>query len=483
MTLATVPRYDSGQISDREGRAVVVGAGIAGLVAARVLADAFDEVTVIDRDPLPDEPVARQGVPQARQIHILWEAGRATLEAFFPGYSEELRSAGGVVIDGRRDFYLFSQNGFLSPGLKPFPLYAATRPLYEQLLRRRVSELDGVHLRGNCQFTTYLADDAATTVNGVVVRSDNAQQEELAADLVVDATGRTSRTPDWLEKYGYTMPATEEVHVDLAYTATLIERPSDDRRMIGVLAEAPRTRGGAVLPVEDNRWLVNLHGIHGDHPPTDVEDSDDFAASLPTPIVKDLLDEHPRMSEKSTFYPFPSSRRYRYEELNRFPDGLVVIGDAIASFNPIYGQGMSVAALEALMLHHTLATNDRQQFGRRFFDRVAAVVEPAWMLAAGADFGFPQTEGDRPRGTAFFNWYLARLLRKAHTDRALTDAFTEVLSMQQSPTSLLRPGVLWRVLRPGQKDEQLPLREPPCTRPKSPRRRRDESVSTREKQP
>lgn len=216
-----------------------------------------------------------------------------------------------------------------------------------------------------------------------------------------------------------------------------------------------------MLPVEDDRWLVNLHGIHGDHPPTDVEESKDFAASLPTPIVKDLLDERPWVSEEIAFYPFPSNRRYRYEELDRFPDGLVVLGDAIASFNPIYGQGMSVAALEALMLHHTLAGDDREQFELRFFDRAAEVVEPAWMLATGADFSFPQTEGARPRGTVLFNWYLARLFRKAHTDSVLTDAFTRVLSMQQPPTSLLRPGVMWRVLRPGQKDEQSSLREPP----------------------
>ncbi|MFA9427170.1 NAD(P)/FAD-dependent oxidoreductase [Natronorubrum sp. A-ect3] len=429
-------------------------------MAARVLADAFDEVTVLDRDTLPDEPVARRGVPQARQIHILWEAGRATLEELFPGYIEELRTAGGVVINGRRDFYMYSQGDFLAAGSEPFQLYAATRPLYEQLLRRRVSGLDGVVLRGNCPFLEYLADDGVTSVKGVVIR-DGGSEKELAADLVVDATGRTSQTPNWLEKYGYTPPATEEVHVDLAYSANLIERPADDRRMIGVLAEAPRTRGGAVLPVEDNRWLVNLHGIHGDHPPTDVNESKDFAASLPTPIVKDLLDDRLRVSDEIAFYPFPSNRRYRYEELDRFPDGLVVMGDAIASFNPIYGQGMSVAALEALMLHHTLATDDREQFGLRFFARAAEVVEPAWMLATGADFGFSQTEGDRPRGTAFFNWYLARLFRKAHTDRELTNSFTRVLSMQQPPTSLLRPGVMWRVLRPGQRDKQASLRESP----------------------
>ena len=461
MTVTAVSQYDSEQIPDRGGHAIVVGAGIAGLCAARILADAFAEVVVIDRDPLPDAPVARDGVPQARQIHILWEAGRATLEALFPGYSEELVAAGGVSIDGQRDFYMYSQGNYLAAGSKPFPLYAATRPLYEQLLRRRVSDRDDIHLRGSCSFVDYVADDAAASINGVVIRNQDGDLEQFTAELVVDATGRLSRTPEWLSKHGYNPPATEEVHIDLAYSTTSIERPADDNRMIGALAAPPRTRGGAVLPVEDDRWLVNLHGIHGDHPPASIEDATEFAASPPIPVVGELLNEYPVVSEECAFYPFASHRRYRYEDLDQFPNGLLVIGDAIASFNPIYGQGMSVAALEALRLQHILTTADHETLATRFFDRVTEIVDPAWMLATGADFGFPQTQGEKPPGAAFFNWYLSRLFRKSHTDSVLTDAFTRVLSMQQHPTSLLRPAIMWRVLRPRVRAVQPLPREPP----------------------
>jgi 2-polyprenyl-6-methoxyphenol hydroxylase-like FAD-dependent oxidoreductase len=383
------------------------------------------------------------------------------LEVLFPGYSEELVAAGGVSVDGQRDFYMYSQGNYLAAGSKPFPLYAATRPLYEQLLRRRVSDYDGIRLRGNCPLVSYLTDDAATVVGGVVVRNRDGQQEELAADLVVDATGRTSRTPDWLSSHGYTPPATETVHIDLAYSATCIERPANDSRMVGALAAAPRTRGGAVLPVEDDRWLVNLHGVHGDHPPRNVEDARDFAASLPVPIVNRLLDEYPIVSEEIAFYPFPSNRRHRYEDPDRFPRGLLVVGDAIASFNPIYGQGMSVAALESLVLHSVLTRDDQGPLAVEFFDRVTEIVDPAWMLATGADSGFSQTRGEKPRGAAFFNWYLSRLFRNAHTDSVLTDAFTRVLSMQRHPASLLRPGIMWRVLRPSLRAVRRQPREPP----------------------
>ena len=466
MTSATVRRGDG----DRSGRAIVVGAGVAGLTAARVLADSFDSVTVIDRDRLPDEPVARSGVPQAHQIHILWEAGRSALEELFPGYTEELCAAGGVPIDGQRDLHLYSQGEFLASGSSPFPLYAASRPLYEQLLRRRVGELEGVRLRPQCRFVAYETDERGTSVTGVSVRPRGAHRTELPAELVVDATGRTSRTPAWLARNGYGPPPTEEVTIGLAYTTIALERPPDDRRMIGMLAEPPRTRGGAVLPVEGDRWLVNVHGVHGDHPPAAADEIGEFVTPLPTPVFDRLLEECPPLAETGHHYPFPSNRRYRYEDLERFPDGLIVVGDALASFNPIYGQGMSVAALEALTLGRTLR-DGRSGIPTRFFDRAAAIVDPAWMLAVGADSAFSETRGDVPRGTSIFDWYLSRLFRKAHADGTLTDAFLEVLSMQQPPSSLLRPSVAWRVLGPGhagnRSSRDSPNR-PPSTRESEP---------------
>lgn len=448
MTLATVPQYDGDRLSSVGEHAVVIGASMAGLCAARVLADGFDDVTILERDPLPDEPLARRGVPQANQPHIMWEAGRATLEDLFPGYSEALLAAGGVLVDGRSDFHTYSEGDYLASGTDNFRLYSATRPVYEHLIRRRVSALDGVHMRAEHQFIDYVIDDGASAVEGVLVRDRDAEQTALSAELVVDATGRTSRTPAWLDRHGYTPPLLNELYIDVGYSTTFIDRPVDDHRAFGVLAEAPRTRGGVAAPVEDGRWLVNMHGVHGDHPPTDVEGFMHFAASLPTPEITRLLDEYLQVDEVISRYRFPANRRYRYENLDRFPDGLLVIGDAIASFNPIYGQGMSVAALEALVLHHTLATDSQEPVALRFFARTAAVVDTAWMMAIGADFGYPETEGEKPRGTGFFNWYLSRLFRSAHTDGTLTDAFNRVLSMQQPPTSLLRPRIAWRVLGP-----------------------------------
>lgn len=461
MTLATVPRYDRDRITEQRRHTVVVGAGMAGMVAARVLADAFDEVTVIDRDSFPDDPIPRRGVPPGNHVHSLWESGRATLEDLFPGFSEELRAAGGVTTELGSDFKIFLQGDFMAPGTDRHVMYFATRPVIEHLVRQHVSMLDRVQIRPQCQFIDYLVTDGGTAIEGVVIRNQASEREELTAEVVVDATGRTSRTPAWLEEHGYTPPPLDEIRIDLGYASTFIERPPNDTRAFAVDAEVPHTRGAFVFPIEGNRWLVSLYGRHGDHPPVDATSFTEFTSSLPTPVVKELLDEHPMVTKDIIRYPFPANRRYRYDELDRFPDGLVVIGDAIASYNPTNGQGISVAALQALALHHALATDDRREMGLRFFDDAAEIGGIAWDLTVGGDLEFPQTEGPRPRGTAVSNWYLNRMVRRAHTDSRLSDVVFQVFSLQQPPSELFRPRVIWRVVSPIRNVRGLQPREPP----------------------
>jgi 2-polyprenyl-6-methoxyphenol hydroxylase-like FAD-dependent oxidoreductase len=427
---------------------VVVGASMAGLLTARVLADYFQTVTVIERDTFPDEPIARRGVPQGRHIHLLLPAGRATLEDLFPGYGEDIVSNGGVVIDASRDVLHYEEGGFLADGPRPIPLYLASRPLYEHLVRRRVAEHERIELRQSCQWVEFLVDEDATTVQGVTIRTDEGTSVELRTELVVDATGRTSRTPNWLANHGYSEPEVKEVFVDIAYSTVRIERPVDDRRMVFLPHSPPRTRGGSTPPIEDGGRIVTLFGVHGDHPPTDRDGLIEFAASLPIPHFERLLDSHPWISEEVAHYPFPANIRRHYENLDRFPDRLLVIGDALTSFNPIYGQGMSVAALEALVLHHTLTAGGCENLAGRFFDRAEGVIDTAWKMAVGSDFAFPQTEGTKPRGTDLSNRYVSRLRRRAHDDGVLRDAFYQVIGMEEPPTTLFHPRIMWRTLKP-----------------------------------
>lgn len=445
MTLSMVPQYDRDRVGRAGGRAVVVGGSVGGMLAARVLADGFDEVTVLDRDALPDGPATRRGVPQGHQIHLLHEAGRATIEDLLPGYGEDLLSAGGLLLDYGSDFEFYSAGSYLADSANYLPTYLASRPLYEHVVRSLAADVDGVDLWTETHCTDYLLDDAGEAVRGVEIREGEGTRE-LPADLVVDATGRTSRTPAWLDSHGFPSPVTDEVHIDMAYCSTYVERPPAVRRAYYALPEPPRTRGSLIHPVEGDRWVMTLIGMHGDHPPTDPEGYARFAESLPVPEPARLLEEHPRVAGINK-HPFPFHPRHRYEDLATFPAGFLVFGDAITSFNPVYAQGMSVASLEALQLHHALAAG-REDLAPRFFDRASAVVDVAWDMAVGTDMGYERTEGPGSAPSWLQERYNAMVNRAAHTDAAVAEAVHRVIRLERRPAALARPAIAWRVLSP-----------------------------------
>lgn len=419
---------------------------MAGLCAARVLDDAFEEVVVLERDAFPDEPTVRDGAPQTSQPHAMLEAGRVTLEDLFPGFGEDIRTAGGLELDMADDFTWYDQGGVVTSTDVAMPALYASRPLFEHVVRERMRDREAIRLRGDCRFFDYRYDADAGRVTGVRFRDETGAEASLEADLVVDATGRTSRTPEWLEHHGFSAPETSEVEVEVTYSTVRIERPPDAEGGVLVAPETDRPRGAAMMPVEDDRWEIVFQGIHGERAPADRETFLQWAEALPVEEIARQLREREWVSEIQR-YPFPASVRRHYEDLQRFPDGLVVTGDAVASFNPIYGQGMSVAALDALMLHYEL-DDGLEGLGPRFFERVSPIVDEPWQLAVGNDFIFEGTTGPKPTGTDLFNRYVARLLQRAHDDGALTEAFFRVFRLERSATSLLRPSVIWRVFRP-----------------------------------
>lgn len=449
MTLANVQRYDSDGLSDLGGHAVVVGGSVAGLLTARVLADGFDEVTILERDSLPEDPAPRSGIPQGRHIHVLETAGRETFEDLFPGYGEDLISEGGLIIDLMSDLIHYERGDYLADGPQRMPLYCASRPLFEHVLRQRVTARDSITLRSETQFIDYVFDESESRVEGVTIRENGSEELEVAAELVVDTSGRTSNTRSWLEDQGFPLPDIDEVHIDVAYSTALIERPQTDRRGLFVPPESGRPRGVVMFPIENKQWQPTLVGVHGDHPPTTKTELIDFANSLPAPEIGDILESQSWVNDNITHYPFPSNRRVRYENLKQFPDDLVVLGDAVCSFNPLYGQGMSTAALQALQLHHTLSNQGREDIGLRFFDAIEEVIDSPWTVAVGGDFEFQETTGPKPRGTDFINSYLDRFIRAAQTDGQLREALVRVFNQEEPPSSLMRPRYILRVFKPG----------------------------------
>ena len=431
-------------------RAVVLGASMAGLLAAKVLSDSYGQVTVIDRDELPEASTHRRGVPHGRHIHGLLARGQQALEELFPGLTAELVAHGVPAGDMQADTRLFFSGHRLRQAPAGLVVLCASRPVLEGRVRARVRALPNVRLVDRCDVVGLATTPDRRRVTGarLLRRADGSAEEALGADLVVDATGRGARTPAWLEALGYPRPEREQVRVGLGYASRIYRLPPDalggDLAVLHA-ATPPHPRAGALQVLEGDRWMVTLAGILGDHPPTDPVGFLDFARSLRFPDIYQAVRDAEPLDDPVAFR-FPASVRHRYEKLDRFPGGLLVMGDAVASFNPIYGQGMSVAALEALALRRHLEHGTAQR-PRNWFRELARVVDVPWDIAAGGDLVFPGVQGRRTAKVRLVNAYLAQLHAVAAHDADLAGAFLRVAGLVAPPGSLLRPGVAARVLR------------------------------------
>jgi 2-polyprenyl-6-methoxyphenol hydroxylase-like FAD-dependent oxidoreductase len=431
-------------------RAVVLGASIAGLLAARVLAEAYAQVTVIDRDELPETAVHRRGVPHGRHLHALAARGQEALEELFPGLTAELVADGAPIGDLLDDGRLYFSGHRLCHAHAGVVLLGASRPLLEAHVRARVRALPNVDLVDRCDVVGLLTTGDGHRVTGAraLRRADSSAEEVLGADLVIDASGRGSRTPVWLEGLGHARPEAEQVRIGLGYATRTYRLPADalgGRLAVLDTATPQLPRTGALLALEGDRWMVTLAGILGDHPPTDPDGFVAFARSLRFADISEALRHAVPLDDPVTFR-FPASVRHHYERMRGFPDGLLVMGDAVASFNPIYGQGMSVAAIEALTLRRHLERGVEPQ-PHRWFRDLARVVDVPWDMAAGGDLAFPGVDGRRTGKHRLVSTYLTRLHAAAAHDADLASAFVRVAGLVAPPQTLLRPAVAVRVLR------------------------------------
>ncbi len=455
-------------------RAVVIGASMAGLLAARVLADGYGRVTVIDRDELPETPTHRRGVPHGRHIHALAARGQQVLEELFPGLTAELIAegapAGDMLTDAR--FYLSGQR--LARAHSGLILLCASRPLLEARVRARVRVLPNLEFLDRCDVVGLATTPDGRRVTGarVLRRADGSAEELVGADLVVDASGRGSRTPTWLDALGYDRPEREEVRIGLGYATRTYRLPPDALDgMLAVLDAAtpdlPRT--GALQRLEGDRWMLTLAGILADHPPTEPDGFLDFARSLRFPDIYEAVRAAEPLDDPVGFR-FPASVRHRYELLHRFPAGFLGVGDAVCSFNPIYGQGMSVAGLEALTLRRHVQMGIEPE-PRRWFRDLAAVVDVPWDMSAGGDLLFAGVPGHRTLRIRLLGGYLSRLHAAAAHDASLATAFMRVAGLVAPPQSLLTPRTTLRVLRDGRarrRSQPVTVRTAPTQNPDHP---------------
>lgn len=448
-----------------EKHAVVIGGSMAGLLAARVLSDRFERVTVIERDRFPEGFENRKGVPQGRHAHALLPRGQMILERLFPGLSEELASRGATVVDGPAESRWYQPGGYrvrFATGRKGLFM---SRPFLEGHVRRRVLALPNVAVLEEHAVSGLISGER---VSGVVVkrRGADASERRLDADLVVDASGRGSRAAAWLEEMGYERPEEERIEIGLGYTTRLYRRRPEDLPGAKFVIVQPtpgrERRMGAMFPLEGERWMVTLGGWLGERAPTDEAGFIEFARSLPAPDIHEVIKDAEPL-EEAVKHNFPANLRRRYERLQKAPEGYLVTGDALCSFNPVYGQGMSVAALEAETLEECLGES-LGNLPRRFYRSVSKVVDAPWKLAAGADFAHPGVAGNRTRLTGLTNWYLVHAQRAATRDVGVCRALVFVTVLLAPPESLFAPKMVLRVLRhslfPG-KPAMIPAPEAP----------------------
>ncbi len=439
-------------------RAIVIGGSIAGLLSARVLADSFAEVTIIEIDKLPEKPEARKGVPQSVQPHVLFAKGYRLLEEFFPGIGAELSAAGALTIDWAREFHHFNQGGWTASADSPSEVvsFTCSRPLLEWAIRRRISGFSNVRFVEQHRVTRLLCNPGKTQVTGVRLHSiGGSTEDELQASLVVDASGRRSFAPQWLESLGFTPPSETVVNPFLGYATRRYREPKGfqaDWKVMLISHSPPRgTRLGYLAKIEDGEWIATLGGYMRDFPPTENSGFLEFARSLPSPefyeAIKDAESVSPIYAHRAT------ANRLRHYEEAVLPQGFVALGDAVCALCPVYGQGMTVSALSAMVLRDWLS-EPHSRFAShslmpsRFQKSLAKSNSPHWALATGQDSRFLTTSGvSKPsRFGRLMNWYFDRVFLLAHKEPDLHTLFVEIAQLIKSPVALFHPQVVLRVL-------------------------------------
>jgi 2-polyprenyl-6-methoxyphenol hydroxylase-like FAD-dependent oxidoreductase len=437
----------SDRFAARRGHAAVLGSGMAGLAAAGVLARRCEKVTVYERDVEP-EPAPRKGVPQGAHAHILLKAGETALEEIFPGLTRELDARGSLPIDFGTDMGWFHHGAWKARYAGGLTIRMQSRPFLESVIRERLAALGNVAFRYRTAVTGLRIE--AGRADAVLVRpaEPTGEPKAEAADLIVDATGRGSTLPPMLaEEYG--APPEIRLPIDLQYASRVYRaRPDAGRTWRALLvyhAPPAERRIGLIFPIEGDRWVVTLGGYMGDHPPSAEAAWLDFARSLAQPALYEAVKDAEPLSDIRTFR-FPDARWTRYDRLRRFPAGLLPLGDSVCSFDPVFGQGMSVAAQGALLLADHLDRDPTAERPLRYLRSLAGKVFVPWLLLSSEDLRYPTLKADRPFWMPWLQRYTRRVFALSSTNASDYDRLLRVLHLLKGPELLFHPVTLLRAV-------------------------------------
>lgn len=437
--------------------AVVLGASLAGMLAAAALARHMDRVIIIERDRLPDGPEWRRGSPQSRHAHNLMMAGHLAMDQLLPGLQEELVAAGMVKVRMPQDMLLLTAGGWIPRFPTSLFMMTSSRNLIDLVVRRRLTADPRVEFCQETEATGLIHSPDGQAIVGVTVRrreegpaSGWGEPTEIFADFIVDSTGRKSRTPEWLRRLGYDAPKESVVDAQVAYSTCVFSPPSGhqtDWNCILLQSTPDSPRQGILNPIENGNWMVSLAAMGGERPPLDHEGFLEFARTLRSPILYEVL----RAAEPLT--PVHGSgrtenRRRHYERLRRWPDRFIVLGDGMGALNPSYGQGMSVAACSAVRLEKALASaGTTNGIARRLRREIGKCIDLAWTIAATGDLAYPWAAEESDLLTRVTLRYLYRVIAVCPSSRAASTALLDVNQMVAKPQAFFRPRVVTAVLR------------------------------------
>ncbi len=440
-----------------DNSAIVIGGSITGLIAAKVLTKHFDKVVIIERDHLSSEPKFRQGVPQSLQVHALLRKGKEILEQFFPGLIKELVELGAKETDMVEDWQYLFADGWAPMFTSGIIIPTCSRNLLENTIRKRLENHKNLEFLEAHQVTGLLLNGDRSQIAGIKFKNQQNQELQISARFVADASGRNSPTPKWLENNGYPKPQETVINSFLGYASRWFEKPSEFRAdwqgLTLMYKPQDCKRGGVLYPVENQTWIVTLAGIAKDYPPTDEKGFMEFASSLRS---KEIYDAIKNAKPISPIYGYrgTENRLRHYEKLERFPENFVVMGDAVCSFNPVYGQGMTAAALAGLTLANCLEQqkvdiSDRNLLGlsRRFQKQLARINETPWLMATSDDLRWSTTVGAKPDlKMRLMHKYIENVIATACNNKYVYQRFIEVAHLIKSPTALFTPDIFLQVL-------------------------------------
>jgi 2-polyprenyl-6-methoxyphenol hydroxylase-like FAD-dependent oxidoreductase len=425
--------------------AIVIGGSIAGLLTAQVLSDHFDQITVIERDRLPDDSEPRNGVPQSRHVHNLLANGLRLMESLLPGLTDDLLAAGALPLDWSKHTRLRTRGGWVHGVPTDVRSVTCSRTLLESVIRRRVLANRKITVIEGVQVEGLLAEDDRIAGVRLRGRAGTSIEGDCRADFVVDASGRASDAPAWLAALGFEQPTETKVDAFAGYATRLYRKPAGYNppwHILFIMAQSPNLRGGAIFEIENGVWMVSLGGYNKDYPPTDEAGFIEYARSLQEDELYEAIKAAEPLS-KVISYRRTANRIRHYERLTRFPQRFVLLGDAVCGFNPIYGHGMTAAVMGVEMLRALLPTHSLDTIGKPFQAALAKQNESIWLMATGEDFRFPLTEGERPGMVGrLLQKYIDQVLAAMPHDPVVANRFLQVMNLLQPPTLLFSPRVV-----------------------------------------